>query len=75
MGDCSLFQMEWSEVSAASGYEIQMSSLGGQWVTIAPCFGSTLLRKKGRRMLKRLFVTLHFINLNNVRGFHSTRGR
>lgn len=40
-------QMEWPAVPAASGYEVQMSTSGAEWVTLAPSFGSTLLRKKG----------------------------
>lgn len=40
-------QMEWPAIPKASGYEVQMSTSGRDWVTIAPSFGSTLLRKKG----------------------------
>ncbi|CAM9096751.1 unnamed protein product [Pylaiella littoralis] len=39
--------IEWPAVPAASGYEVQMSTSGAEWVTLAPSFGSTLLRKKG----------------------------
>ena len=48
--------MEWSSIPAASGYEIQMSASGGRWATIAPCFGSTLLRKKGETSPERFAI-------------------
>lgn len=39
--------MEWSAITGAKGYEVQMSTSGAQWATIALSFASTLLRKKG----------------------------
>eukprot|EP00903_Cladosiphon_okamuranus_P014365 g13337.t1 len=39
--------MEWPAVTTATGYEVQMSTSGGEWTTLAASFGSTLLRKKG----------------------------